>query len=110
MREPLGILAHLVEHCGDQAVAEVVALVAQSQEQRLAAFHQATLLGQHQNSGGSNQGQPLAAGLGPAATVIDQQQNVVADVALLDGQGDGTGFSGVDTWIQRFPWMTTYCP
>ena len=103
MREPLGSLAHLLEHCGDQAVAEVVALVAQGQQQRLAAFHQATLLGQHQNSGGSDQEQPLAAGLGPAATVVDQQQNVMAGVALLDGQGDGTGFTGVDTWIQRLP-------
>ena len=47
--------------------------------------------------------QSVATGLGPAAAVVDQQQSVVAGVALLDGQGNGTGLSGVNTWIQRFP-------
>lgn len=66
-------------------------------------MNETTLLGQHKHGGRSDHSKPLASGLGPAAAVVDHEQNLISRGAPLKGCADGTGLSSINTRIERSP-------
>ncbi len=59
-------------------------------------------LSQHHHGGGAQDGEPLAPGFSPTATVIHDQQHASPGCLQLEGQRDAAALPWIDAGVQRF--------